>query len=487
MERQRKALINGVLGTHRAQGVIEAVSPTGRGVVAQLPAASAEDLGPAVAAAREAFESGIWRRMSARDRGRRMRRLAELIDANRAELAELEALDTGKAKSYTAANDIEIAIEALDYLADQTRRISGHVSVLAPDHIHHTLVQPVGVVAELLPWNGPIWTGVQRLAAILAAGCSTVMKPSELGSLTFSRIAELVVEADIPAGVVNIVYGAGDIGEQLVCHPGVDAVSFTGGTATGGRILTALARSIKPVTLELGGKNALIVLADADVEAAAAWAVIGGFANAGQVCVSSSRLLVADAVHDRFVEAVVRHASQIEVGDPLDDATTMGTLISIEHAQKVWHAIDHARERGHIVLGGERYVDFRDSGAYVPPTVVTELPAGDPLLQTEIFGPVVTVERFRTESEAVHLANATDYGLSAGVFGSDARRLWEVAAALRAGEVYVNRWFSPGVLEAPVSGHKQSGLGPSGIDAYLRRTSVFFDRGDDLQASAPRA
>lgn len=484
MERQRKALINGVLGTHSAQGVLEAVSPTGRGVVAELPAASPEDLNAAVAAAQTAFDSGAWRRLSARDRGRGMRRLAALIDANRAELAELEALDTGKAKAYTSANDIEIAIEALDYLADQTRRLSSHASVLAPDHIHHTLVQPVGVVAELLPWNGPIWTGVQRLAAILATGCSTVMKPSELGSVTFSRIAELVVDADIPAGVVNVVYGAGDIGAQLVSHPGVDAVSFTGGTATGGRILTELARSIKPVTLELGGKNALIVLDDADVDTAALWAVIGGFANAGQVCVSSSRLLVAESVHDRFVDAVIRHASEIKVGDPLDASTTMGTLISADHAQKVWQTIDNARERGQIALGGERYTDARDSGAFVPPTVVTDLPAGDPLLHTEIFGPVVTVERFQTDADAVRMANATDYGLSAGVFGTDARRLWEVAAALRTGEVYVNRWFSPGVLEAPVSGHKQSGLGPSGIDAYLRHTSVFFDRGADLRGSA---
>ncbi|WP_432974342.1 aldehyde dehydrogenase family protein [Dactylosporangium sp. CA-233914] len=450
--------------------------------VGRLPHASSRDIDDAVAAARRTFDSGVWRRMSPKDRGLRLRRLAELLDARAGELAELEARDTGKAVSYTLANDLAIAVEALEMAASRFRVLPSTTGVLAPDHVYHELVQPVGVVAELLPWNGPIWTGVQRLAAILSAGCAAVFKPSELGSLTFARIAELTVEADLPPGLVNVIYGDGRTGAELVAHDGVDAVSFTGGTETGGRILASLARSIRPVTLELGGKNALVVLDDADIEAAAHWAAIGGFANAGQVCVASSRVLVAETRHDDFVAALARHAEEIRVGDPLAVDSEMGTLVGRDHADKVWGAIELAWRDGQVVSGGRAYQDGRSVGAFVPPTVVTDLPRGHSLLRAEVFGPVVTIERFANVSDAIHAANDTRYGLSAGVFTGNVGLAWEVAAALRVGEVYVNRWFSPGVLEAPAAGQKQSGLGPVGLDSYLRRTGVFFNRGDDLSS-----
>lgn len=479
-ERRFRALIDGVL-EEWADDEIKSTSPIDGSVVGRVPAAGAADVDRAVNAARAAHDSGVWRRMSPRGRGLRMRHLASLIEQAAPELAELEARDTGKAVAYTRANDLQIAVEALDYMSTQFRPgYSRSRAVLAPDHVHHELVQPIGVVAEILPWNGPIWTGVQRIAAILAAGCTAVIKPSELGSMTIGRIAELIVEADIPAGVINVIFGSGSVvGSHLVAHRGVDAVSFTGGTDTGGRILRALAADIKPITLELGGKNALIVLDDADIDEAALWASIGGFANAGQVCVASSRVLVADALHDRFVDALARHAQSIVVGDPLDPNTQIGSLINTAHAASVREAIALGAQTGTVVTPRDNA-----EGCFIRPTVISDLPEQDPLLRNEIFGPVVTVERFADDFDAVRRANNTEYGLSAGVFTSDVRRAWEMSAALRAGEVYVNRWFSPGVLDAPVAGQKQSGFGESGIDAYLRSTSVFFDRANDLSVTS---
>ncbi len=485
-EFQAKSLIDGNLALEGEAGLLEAISPVDGEVVGRMPRAGSGDVDRAVRAAQSAFKSAEWSGMSLVDRGRLIRGFGELLEANGPELALLEARDGGKPRSYTMANDVQIALQALDFAVVQNRLLAGgHESVMAPDHIRHRLTQPVGVVAELLPWNGPIWTGVQRLAAILSAGCTAVVKPSELGSLTFARIAELLLDAGLPDGVINVVYGEGDVGSALVSHPGIDAVSLTGGTATGARVLEQIAKSIKPVTLELGGKNAMVVLEDADIGSAAMWAAVGGYGNAGQVCVAASRVLVAESQYERFTEELISQATAIGVGDPTSEDSEMGTLIAHAHADAVWAAIESRPEGSALVAGGRPYEDDRVSGAFVPPTVIADLPADSELVRREIFGPVITVESFRDPSEAVAMANETVYGLSAGLFTRDVDLAWEISARLNAGEVYVNRWFSPGVLEAPLVGQRQSGFGQAGIESYLKRTNVFFERSGSARALSP--
>lgn len=476
-----RSLIDGQLALEGEAGTLDATSPINGQVIGQLPKAGPGDVDQAARAARKAFQSSDWSGMALVDRGRILRRFAELLEAHGPELALIEARDGGKPRSYTMANDLQIALQSLDFAVVQNRLLAGgHDSILAPDHIRHCLTQPVGVVAELLPWNGPIWTGVQRIAAILSAGCTAVIKPSELGSLTFARIAEILNETGLPEGVINVIYGEGDVGSTLVSHPEINAVSLTGGTATGARILEQIAQNIKPVALELGGKNAMIVLEDADIDAAAMWASIGGYGNAGQICVSASRVLVAESSYESFVEALASHASGISVGDPTEEGSEMGTLIAENHAEAVWNAIESRPESSSLVGGGKPFDDDRADGAFIPPTVIADLPDDSDLVRREIFGPVITVQSFREPADAVAMANETVYGLSAGLFTRNIDMAWEVASRLHAGEVYVNRWFSPGVLEAPLAGQRQSGLGRAGIESYLKRTNVFFERSGAL-------
>jgi acyl-CoA reductase-like NAD-dependent aldehyde dehydrogenase len=470
-------LIGGRLIAAADGAIFPAISPRDDQPVARIAQAGAADVAAAAAAARQAFDEGPWGRTTARDRGAALLRIADLIERHADELAFLETVDAGKPISSVHYSDLPISLDSLRYFAGRARVSPGSTAQM-PDRavIHHELLEPMGVVAEILPWNGPLWTGVQRLAAILAAGNAAIVKPAQMASLTFMRLAQLLLEADLPPGAVNVVAGPGGIvGEAIVADPRIDMVSLTGGIETGSRILEQAAGQVKRVSLELGGKNPNLVFADADLDTAVFWSALGAFGNTGQICVCGSRILVERSFQQRFTDALVAKAESMKVGEPLDPETELGPVIAASHAAKVWEYIEIGNGEATLVTGGERYTDpVRSKGSYIPPTVFVDATPTCRIAREEIFGPVVTIVPFDTEAEALSIANDTTYGLSAGLFTRDLDRAWRVARGLQAGQVYVNTWFSPGVLEAPGHGYKQSGYGGVGIEKYSQAKQVFF-------------
>jgi acyl-CoA reductase-like NAD-dependent aldehyde dehydrogenase len=470
-------LIDGQLVPAADGAVFPAVSPRDNEPVARIAQAGATDVAAAVTAARAAVDEGPWGRTTARDRGAALLRIATLIEQHADELAFLETIDAGKPIASVHYSDLAISLDSLRYFAGRAR-VSPGTTEQMPDAavIHHELLEPMGVVVEILPWNGPLWTGIQRMAAILAAGNAAIVKPAQLASLTFMRVAQLLLEADLPPGAVNVLAGPGGVvGEALVADPRVDMISMTGGIETGTRILEQAARTAKRVSLEMGGKNPNLVFADADLDTAVFWSSLGAFGNTGQICVCGSRILVERPIHDRFVDGIVARAETLKVGEPLAPETELGPVIAASHAAKVWDYIEIGKREATLRAGGERYTDpVRSKGAYIPPTVFTEATPTCRIAREEIFGPVVAIVPFDTEAEALAIANDTTYGLSAGVFTRDLDRAWRVTRGLKAGQVYVNTWFSPGVLEAPGHGYKQSGYGGVGIEKYSQSKQAFF-------------
>lgn len=471
-----RLLIGGRLVPARDGAVFAAISPRDNRPIAKIAQAGAADVADAVAAARAAMD-GPWGRTTARDRNVFLLRIADLIESHADELAFLESVDAGKPISSVHYSDLPISLDSLRFFGGRARLTRGAAAEM-PDRavIHHELLEPMGVVAEILPWNGPLWTGVQRMAAILAAGNAAIMKPAQMASLTFMRLAELLVEADLPAGAVNVVAGPGGVvGDAIVEHPGVDMVSVTGGIETGSRVLSVAANQVKRISLELGGKNPNIVFADADLDTAVFWSAMGAFGNTGQICVCGSRILVERPVMDRFTEALVARAEAMKVGEPLDPATELGPVIAASHGAKIWEYIEIGKGESTLATGGVPYTDeLRSRGAYIPPTVFTGVTPSCRVAREEIFGPVVAIVPFDTEAEALAIANDTSYGLAGGLFTRDLDRAWRVARAMEAGQVYVNQWFSPGVLESPSHGYKQSGYGGVGIEKYQQSKNVFF-------------
>ncbi len=475
-------LIDGALTGATDEAAFPSISPRDNRAVARIAQASAADVASAVAAARRAFDEGPWGRTTAKERGVYLLRIAGLIEKHADELAFLESVDAGKPISSVHYSDIPISLDSLQFFAGRARMTRGVAAEMADRAvIHHEFIEPMGVVAEILPWNGPLWTGVQRLAAILAAGNAAIVKPAQMASLTFMRLAQLLLEADLPPGAVNVVAGSGSVvGAALVSNPGVDMISLTGGIETGSQILAAAAPTVKRVSLELGGKNPNLVFADASLDQAVFWSALGAFGNTGQICVCGSRILVQRPVYEEFAARLAAAAAAMVVGDPLDPSTQLGPVIAQSHAAKVWEYIGIARHEGRITTGGAPYTDpVRAAGAYVPPTVVVDVTPTCRVATEEIFGPVVTLLPFDTLDEALSIANdTTNYGLSAGLFTASVDTAWAVARRLKAGQVYVNQWFSPGVLEAPGHGYRRSGYGGVGIEKYTQRKEVFFRVGD---------
>lgn len=452
-----------------------AISPRDRREVARFATASPEQVDAAVAAAKAAAPG--WAATPGSDRAKVLLAIAEVIEAHRDELVFLDAVDMGKPVSAGQWSDIPVSLEALAYFAGRALDLRGSAVDLTDLGIHHRQQhQPYGVVLEVLPWNGPLWTGVQRVAAILAAGNAAVVKPAEVASLSWLRLAQLLVDV-VPAGVLTVITGSGSrVGSALVTHRDVDMVSLTGGTDTGLRVMADLAqaRQVKPLSLELGGKNPNLVLADADLDEAVRWSAMGAFANSGQVCVCGSRILVAREIHDEFAERLVAAAEAMVVGDPLDPATGMGPVVSEVHHDSIRAYLAGAEGDGRVLTGGGHYEDeFRAGGWFIPPTVIADVDPGCTIAREEVFGPVVTLTAFDDLDDAIRIANDTDYGLASGVFTSSVTSAAKVADALQAGQVYVNQWFSPGVSQAPSSGWKQSGLGEVGMEKYLRSKNVF--------------
>ena len=445
--------------------------------LASVSLAGEADVDAAVAAAGAAL-SGDWARAPATERSRLLHALADGIRAGRAELARLEAQNVGKAISSVNA-ELAAALETFRFYASVAAAPSGRTGTLGGSLTHYSLKQPVGVCAQIVPWNYPLMMAAWKLAPALAAGCTTVLKPDPRTPLSALWLAELALEVGIPAGVVNVLPAEGaTVGSYLVGHPGIQKVAFTGSTATGAEIMRLCADPIKRVTLELGGKSPSIVFADANLGEAIPASVWSIYYSAGQSCEARSRLLVEASVYDEVVSRFAEAAGRLRVGDPLDPETHMGSLIDSSHRDRVHGYVERAAAAGsELVLGGE----VPDGpGAFYPPTVVAKVDAGSEAAQEEIFGPVVTVTPFEDEGEAVTIANGVRYGLMATVWTGDPNRAQRLARRIDAGTIGLNMPYTafPGVA---FGGFKQSGFGrelsAGALEEYLEEKSVIVAAG----------
>jgi acyl-CoA reductase-like NAD-dependent aldehyde dehydrogenase len=450
----------------------DVIDPATGQVVTTVAEAADRDLDAAVDAARRAFDDGPWSRMSGRERGALLLKVAALLEARRDEFAQLESLHTGKPITIARTVDLRDTIDHFTYYGGLADQIEGATRSIRSPGFAYTLKEPLGVVAAITPYNFPIILSTTKIAPALAAGNTVVHKPAADTPLTALRLAELFADAGLPDGVINVVTGGAEAGAALSKHPRVDKIAFTGSTRVGASIAAAAAATVKPATMELGGKAAHIIFDDADIPAAIE-AVVSGFVfNTGQFCMAGTRLLVQRSCYESVLAKVAEAAARVPVGDPRDPRTVIGPLTARRHLENVERYI--ALGEGRIVTGGHRIE--RDGGYFYAPTVVADVPNDARVVQEEVFGPVLTAQPFDTEDEAVGLANGTRYGLAAGLHTRDVARAHRVAERLQSGIVWINSWA---VLDAalPFGGYKQSGYGrehgPEALDGYLQTKSVF--------------
>ncbi|MFH9728970.1 aldehyde dehydrogenase family protein [Streptomyces sp. NPDC017260] len=456
----------------------DVVNPFDASVIQQVDDADEADVDRAVRAARQAFDRGDWPSAPTRERADVLLRVSRFLLRDQEEIARVETLDTGKTLAE-ARIDIEDVSNAFRYFAEIADKDGGRVVDVGPDVLSRVTYHPIGVCALIAPWNYPLLQASWKVAPALAAGNTFVLKPSETTPLSTIHMLRLIAEAGAPPGVANLVLGpGGTVGAAMSSHAEVDLVSFTGGLATGRRIMEACAPGVKNLALELGGKNPNVVFADCDFDAAVDHALEASFLHSGQVCSAGSRLLVEDSLHDRFVERLATRAQTIRLGSGLEPTTESGPLSSAQHREKVEGYLEVAREEGaRLVCGGRRPDDPELSrGFFLLPTVYADCDRSMRIVREEVFGPVVTVERFRTEEEAVELANDTRYGLAGGVWTNDASRAQRVAGRLRHGTVWIND-FHPYVPQAEWGGFGRSGfgreLGPTGLREYQEAKHIY--------------
>ena len=472
-----KLLIDGELRDAAGGATFVTFDPAHGRELATIAQAGADDVDAAVIAARGALE-GAWAKTSPAKRARGLNRLAQLLDEQTDALAELESRNNGKAKWQCAA-EINVAVATLELFAGSAQHLYGRSHVVNPSVVGYTLREPVGVVGAIIPWNYPLMLAAWKVAPALAAGNTMVLKPASATPLTAIRLGELALEAGIPPGVLNVVPGpGGEVGEAIAAHPGVDKVAFTGETATGRRIAEVAAKTLKRVSLELGGKSPNIVFDDADLEAAVIGSLWAIYYSAGQSCEARSRILVQDGVYDGFASAFAQGARALAVGDPLADETKVGSLISRAHADRVREFIETGLADGGELLAGGPRVELDgdlDADAFVAPTVIAGIGSDARIAQEEVFGPVVTLTRFGDEAEAVQIANDVRYGLAATVWTGDGGRGHRMAQRIRSGTVSINTPFVafPGV---PFGGFKESGYGREqsieALDLYTETKAI---------------
>ncbi len=471
---QTRLLIDGQWRDSLSGKTFETVNPATEETIAFVAEGDSADIDLAVKAARKAFDTGPWRKMDARDRGRLLNALADLIESQIDELAELETLDNGKPIRESRNADLPLVIDCFRYYAGWADKIHGQTIPIRGRHFCYTRREPVGVAGQIIPWNFPLLMAAWKWGPALAAGCTVILKPAEQTPLSALRLGELAMEAGFPAGVINIVPGFGETaGASLVAHKGVDKIAFTGETRTGQVIMKSAADTLKRVTLELGGKSPNIVFADADLDAAVEGAILGLYLNQGQCCCAGSRLFVQEQVHDQVVERLAARAQERKLGDPFDPETEQGPQVDKAQFDKILSYIDKGKAQGaRCVSGGER---FGGRGYFVKPTVFSEVKDQMAIATDEIFGPVMQVLRFREMDEVITRANTTDYGLAAAVWPRDIKKAHAIAESVRAGTIWVNCYdvFDAAV---PFGGFKTSGLGrelgEKALDNYTELKTV---------------
>lgn len=475
-----KLYINGEFVASESGKTFDIINPVDNQPFAAAYKGGAADVRKAILAARLAYDEGPWGRMSAKERSKLLIKAGQILSKRVEEFATIETLECGKLYMSALYYESQMSLDAFEFFAGKARCLEGKVVPTEAGHLNYVLWQPCGVVGEILPWNGPFMMGCQKVCAILAAGNTVVIKPASWASLSMLLLAEVFHEAGFPAGVVNVVTGSGsEVGNELVKSPLVDMVSMTGGTEVGKQIIGNSKDTVKDIALELGGKSPNIVFDDVNVDEVVKWAKFGFTNNAGQVCVSGTRLILHKNIYEEFIAKLKAECEKFVPGNGFDyeKGVNLSTLISKEHAANVWKYIIKGKAEGaRLVMGGEPYTDPELlKGNFVPPTIFADVTPEMTIFQEEIFGPVLCVTPFETEEEAVKIANSTNYGLAGGVFSTNIKRALRVAEKIKGGQIYVNTYFSKGMIESPGTGWKESGIGVAGIHKYMISKTVFVD------------
>lgn len=481
--RNYQLLIDGAWVNSASGESVSRICPATSRTIATYASGVKEDVDFAVKAARNAFDHGLWPRMSGTERSRILMKLAGLMKEKEVELAEIEAEEVGK-PIRLARGDIAGAIGLVEYAASLAQQLHGEsYNNIGQKHLGMVVREPVGVVALITPWNFPALIYCQKMPFALAAGCTVVVKPSEFTSGTTLEISRLAEEAGVPRGVINVVTGYGNaVGQPLIEHPLIDKISFTGSTVTGKKVMEAAAKNIKRVSLELGGKSANIVFADADLEDAIDGALFGIYFNQGECCCAASRLLLEDSIADRFLDELVKRSEQLKVGQPLHEDTDIGAMIHRDHMNKVLSFIETGRQEGaRLLTGGNRISGPNyESGCFIEPTVFDQVTPDMQIFQEEIFGPVLSVTRFKTMDEAIAVANQTNYGLANAVWTKNIDKAMVAARELKSGTVWVNTVID-GPPQLPFGGYKASGfgreMGHAGLEEFTEIKSVVIHLG----------